>query len=103
MNDNEKYIEEFVNDIPFDAPNEKHRDKLKNQLLNAFPKHRLQPTVHTVHIWRTIMKSRILKLAAAALIFIAVLAGLPFITNDTGVVLADVLEKVQQAQVFMYV
>ena len=48
MNDNEKYIEEFVNDIPFDAPNEKHRDKLKNQLLNAFPKHRLQPTVHTV-------------------------------------------------------
>jgi len=23
MNDNEKYIEEFVNDIPFDAPNEK--------------------------------------------------------------------------------
>ncbi|MHC4488604.1 MAG: hypothetical protein ACYSW7_05420 [Planctomycetota bacterium] len=102
MNDNEKYIEEFVNDIPFDAPNEKHRDKLKNQLLNAFPKHRLQPTVHTVHIWRTIMKSRILKLAAAALIFIAVLAGLPFITNDTGVVLADVLEKVQQAQVFMY-
>ncbi len=78
MNDNEKYIEEFVNDIPFDAPNEKHRDELKNQLLNAFPKHRLQPTVHTVQVWRTIMKSRIPKLATAAVIAIIVLGGVTF-------------------------
>ena len=49
-----------------------------------------------------IVKTRFIKIAAAAIIFIAVLAGVPFITNDTGVVLADVLEKVQQARVFMY-
>jgi len=103
MNDNEKYIEEFVNDIPFNAPNEKHRDELKNQLLNTFPKHRLQPTVHTVQVWRTIMKSRIPKLAAAAVIIIAVLAGLPFLSrNGTGVALADVLARIEQARAFMY-
>ncbi len=72
MNDNEKYIEEFVNDIPFDAPDGKHRDTLKKQLLSAFPKHRLQPTVRTVGVWRTIMKSPITKLAAAAAIIVAV-------------------------------
>ena len=54
-------------------------------------------------IWRTIMENRTMKLAAAAVIIIAVLAGLPFLDrNGTGVVLADVLEKVEQARAFMY-
>ncbi|MCP4258616.1 MAG: hypothetical protein GY774_14115 [Planctomycetes bacterium] len=103
MNDNEKYIEEFVNDIPFDTPDNEHRDKLKKQLLNAFPKHRLQPTVNTVQVWRKIMKSSTTRIAAAAVIIIAVLAGLPFLGDyGTGVALADVLEKVQQARAFIY-
>jgi len=96
MNDNEKYIEEFVNDIPFDAPNEKHRDELKNQLLNSFPKHRLQPTVHTVQVWRTIMKSRIPKLAAAAVIIIAVLFGMSIFKDSSGVAWGEVLNNVQK-------
>jgi outer membrane lipoprotein-sorting protein/predicted house-cleaning noncanonical NTP pyrophosphatase (MazG superfamily) len=55
------------------------------------------------NIWRTIMKSRIIKLAAAAVIVIAVLAGLPFFSgNGSGVVLAGVLERIEQAQAFMY-
>ncbi len=54
-------------------------------------------------IRRTIMKSRIIKLAAAAVIVIAVLAGLPFFSgNGRGVVLADVLERIEQVQAFMY-
>jgi len=57
----------------FDAPDEKHRDAIKKQLLNAFPRLRPQPTVQTVSIWRIIMKSRTQKLAAAVVI-IAVLA-----------------------------
>lgn len=79
MNDNERHIEEFVKDIPFETPDDKHRDVLKKQLLNAYPKHRLQSTVHTVGIWRNIMKSRTAKLTAAAVITIAVVVGgLPF-------------------------
>ncbi|MHC4545918.1 MAG: hypothetical protein ACYSYL_15595 [Planctomycetota bacterium] len=101
MNDNEKYIEEFVKDIPFEAPETEHRDSLKKQLLSAYPKHRLQPTAHTVGVWRTIMKSRIPKLAAVAVIIITALIGISQITSS-GVALADVLERVEQAHAFMY-
>ncbi|MGB2865280.1 MAG: hypothetical protein WBC05_18265 [Sedimentisphaerales bacterium] len=48
-----------------------------------------------------IMKSRITKLAAAAVIFIAVLAGLPLL-DDGGVALADVLAKIEQVREYMY-
>ncbi len=62
-----------------------------------------RPNIRLEFIWRTIMENRTMKLAAAAVIIIAVLAGLPFLgDNGTGVVLADVLEKVEQARAFMY-
>jgi hypothetical protein len=96
MNDNEKYIEEYVKDIPFDAPGSGHRDELKKQLLNAFPKHRLQPAVHTVGIWRTIMKSRTSRLAAAAVIMLAVLAGLHFFDRTSGIVWAEVVKRLEE-------
>ena len=102
MNDNEKYIEEFVNDIPFDAPNEKHRDELKNQLLNAFPKHRLQPTVHTVNVWRTIMKSRISRLAAAAVIVLAGFLALNFFDKTSGIVWAEVVKRLEDIKTGVY-
>jgi hypothetical protein len=97
MNDNEKYIEEFVNDIPFETPGDEHRDKLKKQLLNAFPKHRLQPAVHTVNVWRKIMKSSTTRIAAAAAIIIVVILGFNFIDrpNMAGVAFAEVKEAVR--------
>ena len=49
-----------------------------------------------------IMKSRMTKLAAAAVIFVAVLAGLPHLGSKEGVVLADVLAKIEQVRAFMY-
>ena len=62
-----------------------------------------KPVQPEPNIWRTIMRSRIPKLAAAAVIIIAVLAGLPFFSgNGSGVVLADVLERIEQAKAFMY-
>jgi len=56
------------------------------------------------NVWRIIMKSRIAKFAAAAaVIIIAVLTGLPFFSgNGSGVALADVLERIEQVQAFMY-
>jgi hypothetical protein len=54
------------------------------------------------NVWRTIMKNRITKLAAAAVIFVAVLAGLPLLDSKQGVVLADVLAKIEQVRAFMY-
>ena len=101
MNDNEKYIEEFVKDIPFDAPDQKHRDELKKQLMNAFPKHRLQPTVHTVQIWRIIMKSKITKLAAAAVIIIAAYLGINQFFGGT-VSFADVIKPILNARTVVF-
>jgi len=62
-----------------------------------------RPTIRLDLIWRTIMKNRITKLAAAAVIIIAILAGLPFINNGgPGIALAQVLEKINQTRAYMY-
>ena len=54
-------------------------------------------------IWRIIMKSRTIKLAAAAVIMIAVLLGLPFLPKSTtSPTLADILVKVEQAKAYIY-
>lgn len=96
MNDNEKYIQDFVKELPFDAPKPKHRDELKTQLLNAFPRHRLQPTVHPAGIWRTIMKSRKTKLAAAAAIVLAAFLAMHFFNQTSGIVWADVVKRLEE-------
>jgi len=62
-----------------------------------------RPTIRLDFIWSNIMKNRIAKLAAAAVIIIAVLAGLPFIGGKkAGIALADVLEKINQTRAYMY-
>ena len=102
MNDNEKYIEEFLKDIPFDAPDSRHRNELKMQLLSAFPKHRLQPTVQTAGIRRIIMNKPVVKLAVAAVIVVAVLIGLNILPISGGVALAEVLDKVRDIKTVFY-
>ncbi|NQT00448.1 MAG: tetratricopeptide repeat protein [Planctomycetes bacterium] len=87
-------------------PNQKHHDDLRRQMLNVFNETKQQSqkpaTPHGV-LRRIIMKSPITKLAAAAAIIIAILIGLPFLSpNSSSVVLADVLERIEQTQAFMY-
>jgi len=54
-------------------------------------------------IWRTIMKGKTAKLAAAAVILTGVLVlASVFVGTNKSVVLAGVLERVEQAQAFMY-
>ena len=49
------------------------------------------------------MKSRIPRLAVAAAIILVVLVGLPFLSHkESGVALADVLAKVEQAKAYIY-
>jgi len=91
MDDNEKYIEEFVKDIPLDGVNPEHRDALKTQLLNAFPRHRLQPTDHRVPMWRIMMRTPIAKLAAAAAIVAVLWVGLN-VTGRSSVAIAELIE-----------
>lgn len=103
MDDNERYIEEFVKDIPFEDVNVRHRDAFKAQLLNAFPGHRLQPMDHAVPMRRIIMKSPLAKLAIAAAVTVACITGLVMWTGTgSGIALADVLTRLQQVRVYMY-
>ena len=75
----------------------------QNRVIEAL--NRYSPTARTkgLSIWRIIMKSRMTKLAVAAVIIIAILAGLPFINNGgSGIALAKVLEKIEQTRAYMY-
>jgi len=55
------------------------------------------------NIWRTIMKGKTAKLAAAAVILIGVVVLTSvFVETNESVVLAGVLDRVEQAQAFMY-
>ncbi|MHC4397005.1 MAG: LolA family protein [Planctomycetota bacterium] len=75
--------------------------KIAEETSQKFSETLMPPRQHI--LWENIMKTRIIKLTAAAVIIIALLAGLPFFSgNGSGVALADVLERIEQAQAFMY-
>ena len=100
MTPNEKQFENFVNNIEFDdTPDPGHRDKLEQNLLRALAKQTRRED-SPLKIWRTIMKSRMTKLAAAAVIIIAVLIGLHFTANpfEATVTFAEVIQPILNAQ-----
>ena len=101
---NKESIEEILKNIGNeDVPGDVHkiaeeasRDFSKSLIPQKQPKHFI--------LQEHIMKSRIPKLAvAAAVIILVVLGGLPFLSHkESGVALADVLAKVEQARAFIY-
>jgi outer membrane lipoprotein-sorting protein len=101
MDDNERYIEDFVGDVPFEGPDSDHRDRLKKQLLAEFPKHRHESTVKTVGIWSTLMKSTMTKMAAAAVVVFAVLVGVSVLFNGS-VTFAQVIEPILNARTLVF-
>jgi len=88
MNDSEKQFEKFVRGIKFDDisdPN--HRDKLEQKLLAALakqPRQKEQPS----NIWRTIMKTKIARLATAATIILAVVLSVTILNHSASPVWA---------------
>jgi len=101
MNDEnlEKILERIgAEDIPAEI------SQIARQTSNNFSKSLRKPRQSAKpSISERIMKSRTAKLAAAAVIIIAVLVGLPFLPKSTtSATLAGVLERVEQAQAFMY-
>jgi outer membrane lipoprotein-sorting protein len=63
---------------------------------------RTKSPAQKTNIGRIIMKSQITKLAAAACVILAVIFGIRIFIGGTSVALADVLQKVEQVQAFMY-
>jgi len=82
MDDNGKEFENFVRGIKFDdTPDLSHRDKLEQDLLAALAKQTRQKEQPLI-IWRTIMKSKITKLATAAVIILAVVVSITFLNKS---------------------
>ncbi len=79
------------------------RDALK-ELIDELEKPETIRSAETKpNVWRIIMKSRTIKLAAAAVIMIVVLLGLPFLQKSTtSPTLAEILVKVEQAKAYIY-
>jgi outer membrane lipoprotein-sorting protein len=101
MNDDERQFEDFVSNIKFDdTPDLSHRDKLEQDLLDALTKQPRQQE-RTLKIWRTIIKSRITKLAAAAMIVITVLVVISQL-GGSSVVWADVLENIRNSKTLTF-
>ncbi len=103
----ESELKKVIDRLNIDTePNQKHHDDLRRQMLRVFNKAEEQSRKRIMPngiLRRTIMKSPITKLAAAAAIIIAILAGLPFFSsNGSSVALADVLERVERSRAFMY-
>jgi len=80
MTDNEKQFEDFAHQIKFDdTPDPDHRDKLEQDLLTALTKQ----TPRQIKIWRTIMKTKIAKLATAAAIILIAVLGITLLEKST--------------------
>jgi outer membrane lipoprotein-sorting protein len=100
---NDENIEQILKNLGSeDVPPDVH--KIAEETSEDFSKTVMQTREQKHHILgEHIMKSKITKLAAAAVIVIALLAVLPFLSrDDSGVALADVLERIEQTQAFMY-
>jgi len=97
---NEDDFKETVSRLNIDdKPNPGHRESLRGQMLSVFDKSGEQPISQSRPLWRTIMKSPISKLAAAAVIIIAVLVGIHQLGNSIETVaLADVIEAMHNTE-----
>jgi outer membrane lipoprotein-sorting protein len=104
MFENESEFKKIVDRLDIDTrPNQDHRKSLRLQMLRVFNETEQKSQMPSGVIRRIIMKSPVTKLAAAAVIIIGALA-LTFFFSQTSksIVLADVLERVEQTGAFMY-
>jgi hypothetical protein len=99
MKDNQKNLEQDLSDVDFDdTPDHGHRDLLEQKLLLNFN----APSARHNMKWRTIMNNKITKLAIAAVIAVAVLAGINIVNYTGSVALAHVLDKIMEIRVYAY-
>ena len=98
-------IEKLVKNLDLGIDTNAQTDQaVLRELLDAQTKSmKQQPAYALPNIRRTIMKSPITKLAAAAMIIIACLTGLFLLTSTgSGIALADVLARIEQVKAYRY-
>ncbi len=86
------------------APDREFLNKLKEESAKTFEASasdesgNLRESINTISIWRTIMKSPITKIAAAAAIIIAAIIGLNQLSDSSSVAWAEVSQHILNAQ-----
>ncbi len=106
----ESEFEKIVNRLKIDTePNPKHREQLRRDMLSAFNEAGRRTETRIIDfktIRRKIMRSPITKIAAAAVIIIAVLIGLYFLSDSVGITstaYAEIVERLHNARTLTYV
>jgi len=77
-------------------------EKIFQDVFDAQQKTLKNKPAQPVNLGRIIMESKLTKLASAALIIIAVIAGVTMVNRTTNVVLGDVLEQIRQVNAVFY-
>jgi len=105
----ESEFKKIVNRLKIDTdPNPKHREQLRRQVLSVFNEAGRRPATRIIDfktIRRKIMKSLVTKIAAAAVIIIAVLIGLNFFSDSvsiTSTAYAEIVERLHNARTLTY-
>ncbi len=101
MSEYEDNFKKIVDNLNIDdKPNEAHREKLRRQMLCAFNSDKTTPsTAPGQNVWRTIMKAKITKLTAAAVIIIGIFL---FFGNDQETLYAQIMESISEADLLHY-
>ena len=95
--------EKLIKKLRYKTSTETHDIVLGNVLQALDEREKQKPGVFEPDIWRTIMKSTITKLAAAAVIIVAVFAGIHQFGGDgASVVFADIVEQLASARTMTY-
>ena len=95
-------IEKRIQNIPINTSAKRDKEVL-DDILNALEKSKRAQSAIQPNIWRTIMQSKITKIAAAAAIFIAVILGIKYIgtpIDGTSAVFAAAMDSIKQARTF---
>lgn len=96
MSENNRNIEKLLSSLRFDdKPDPNHRDRLEKELLHTLNK----PEPRTINIGRIIMKSKITKLTAAAVVIAAVFIGINQFggpINGSSLAFGEVLGYIQK-------
>lgn len=95
-------IEKLIKKLRYKAGAETH-EKVLGNVLKALDEHQKQESGATaLDIWRTIMNSKITKLATAAAVIVAVLVSFHYLGGSAGSAYADVVERLQKARTLLY-
>jgi outer membrane lipoprotein-sorting protein len=97
-----KNIEQSIKKLAVESSDRIH-DRILDKLLRTLDKSKRQTTAEQANIWRIIMKSRVSKIAAAAVIIIAILTSIHFWGSPIeGIAWADVVHPILTAHTVVF-